>query len=123
MVSDEASRAHDPAEPRTPVQVNAPAVSHLFESLDEGCFAIDASGRCTYANLRAANALGQPRNALLGRVLWERLPAASAERLRAQVQTAQRTARLVEFTGSIAGAALYAVRIHPTDNGCFVYLR
>ncbi|HZQ35752.1 MAG TPA: PAS domain-containing protein, partial [Dehalococcoidia bacterium] len=123
MVGDEAARAHELAEPQAAAQSGVPAVSHLFESLDEGCFSIDASGRFTYVNLLAAHALGQTRNALLGRVFWERLPEPSAERLRQQVQAAAHSGRVVEFTGPIAGSAQYAVRIRPTDNGCFVYLR
>ncbi len=99
-----------------------PAVSYLLESLDEACFAVDASGRFTYVNLLASHALGQTRKALLGRVLWNELPAAAAELLRRHAQQALTAGSIVEFEGVLAGSAVRRVRIRPTGDGFFVYL-
>ncbi len=123
MVSDEAPRPREPADRSLPARLAAPAVSHLFESLDEGCFAIDASGRFTYVNLLAAHAFGQQPGDLLGRVVWERLPEESVAALRPQVEAATASGQPVECVGAFAGATRYAIRIRPTGNGSFVYLR
>jgi PAS domain S-box-containing protein len=46
----------------------------LLERLSDAFFSLDAQGRFTYVNLRAAEILARPRAALIGRCIWSEFP-------------------------------------------------
>ncbi|MFJ6894474.1 SpoIIE family protein phosphatase [Streptomyces hokutonensis] len=52
----------------------APVADSAADLLPDGVFCLDRLGLVTYANPRAAQLLGSPREELLGRPLWEGVP-------------------------------------------------
>src|SRR5260370_7327445 len=65
---------------------SAEQMSDILESISEGFCAFDREWKCTYVNAKAAALVRTPREQLLGKELWELLPAELNARMRAPLQ-------------------------------------
>jgi PAS domain S-box-containing protein len=98
----------------------------ILESIDLGFYAVDRAWRLTYVNRHAERLWGEPREALLGRVLWDLFPGAGAEaseghRLHQRAARERRPAR-GRFLCAALGAWVEA-SVHPGPDGLSVYFR
>ncbi len=65
---------------------SAEQMSDILESISEGFCAFDREWKCTYVNAKAAALVRTPREQLLGKELWDLLPAELNARMRAPLQ-------------------------------------
>jgi PAS domain S-box-containing protein len=101
-----------------------PRLEQWLEVVPDGVLALDDAGRPLYVNAGAERILGQGRQALLGRCLWELLPALEHSEFGRACQRARasRVPSTVEEYLDALGAWVEA-RVHPTPSGLLVLLR
>jgi PAS domain S-box-containing protein len=102
------------------VQARARAADHarLLDSMSDAFAAFDDEWRYTYVN-RAAEALhGRPREAVLGRTVWECFPELRTNNTWEHALTAQREQRLVEYVTYIESVGKWVrARNYPLPGG------
>ncbi|MEO8056696.1 MAG: PAS domain S-box protein [Burkholderiales bacterium] len=99
-------------------------LGNTLEGLIEGFCTIDREWRLTYVNRQAERLLGRPRVELLGRTVWERMPALVGTAFEAALRRALEHDEVVEIVEFLATRRRwYEVRIHPSRSGIAVYLR
>lgn len=85
-------------------------VVSILENMREAFCSVDHDWRITFVNRSAEKCLGHPRAALIGRSLWEMLPASAGSPGEAQLRLAMREGKPVEFeTNSFVNGAWHAV--------------
>lgn len=96
----------------------------LLESITDAFYALDAHYRFTYINQRALDHFGKAREEMLGRSIWEVLPALAGSPQQEQYERALRTqvSAAIECPSLITGHWL-DVRIYPAADGLAVYFR
>jgi PAS domain S-box-containing protein len=94
----------------------------LLDSITDAFYALDAQFRFTYLNRRALEHFGRPREALLGRVMWDVIPMARGTLFEHEYKRALREQSSVAFeTASVISDLWVAVRAYPTPDGIAVY--
>ena len=98
-------------------------VSDVLESMSAAFYALDRSWRFTYVNAEAERLLGRPREELLGRVLWDVFPAASASAFETQYRRAVETGEPAVFEAYYPAPLdrWYELRAWPGPHGLSVY--
>lgn len=97
-------------------------VTNILESITDAFFAIDREWRFTYVNREAERLLQRPRDALLGRTLWDEFSGAlgsAFEREYRRAMAQQTTARFEEYYPPLD--TWFDVRAFPTAEGLSVY--
>jgi PAS domain S-box-containing protein len=99
-------------------------VTAALETMTDGLFTIDRRGRVTYLNPAAARLWRQPREAVLGRPLWEIFPDAVGTSLFSESQRAMERGISVEYESFYAPLGAWLnVRVFPAAEGLSVHLR
>jgi PAS domain S-box-containing protein len=98
-------------------------MSAYVEGMPDAFLSLDAGFRVRHANRAAEKLLGQSRDELRGRVLWDAYVEDPESTLRRQLQRALSTGRTVEFEESLVTHQLHVrVTAVPTPGGVLVYL-
>jgi PAS domain S-box-containing protein len=96
----------------------------LLDSMTDAFAAFDDHWRYTYVNRQAEVVLGHPREALLGRVVWEVFPEAREGMAWDSAVTAKREQRLVEYEFYLAPVGKWILaRNHPIPGGVSAVFR
>lgn len=96
----------------------------ILESITDAFFALDHDWRFTYVNQEAERLLGRPREALLGRNIWEEFAEAVGSTFYREYHRAireQTTVQFEEFYPPLAG--WFEVQAYPSTDGLSVYFR
>ena len=97
-------------------------VTRILESITEAFFALDRDWRFTYLNGEAEKLLHRPREALLGKGIWEEFPEAVGSTFYEQYHRAARERRTVQFEEYYPPLeAWFEVRAFPSEEGLSVY--
>ena len=101
-------------------------VTRILESITDGFLVLDSSWRFTYVNRKAEEMLqplGKSRQDLLGRDLWEELPALAGtdfERAYRRAMSEQVTVEAEAYYPPLS--AFFAVRAYPSADGLSIYI-
>ena len=99
-------------------------IETILESIADGFVALDESFRHTWVNHRAEEFLGQPREAILGRSVYELLPGLSGSTLEARMRKALEEQAPQHFEAPAAGrGGWYELHVYPAGGGLSVYFR
>ncbi|WP_370664087.1 hybrid sensor histidine kinase/response regulator [Massilia rubra] len=102
-------------------------MENMLESLTDGFCAVDRSWRITYINARALQLLsarGKPREALLGRVIWDEFPELRDSGVEAQYRRAMDSQETVSFEFFYTSlGSWFDLRAYPSDDGLTVYFQ
>jgi len=96
----------------------------ILESVRDGFIALDARFRFTFVNAHAAELLGRPAEALLGRKMWEVFPEAEHSFFGQMLREARAERRVVtrEDYSRVLRRWVY-VRAYPADDGLVVFVQ
>src|SRR3954471_16929648 len=98
---------------RTPFHPAHPA-ARVLEAVEDLFFTLDREWRFTYLNRRALREVGQPAEALLGRVIWEAYPQLLGTDVEAQYRRALAEQVAVRFeTRGVFSGRWYEVHAYP----------
>jgi PAS domain S-box-containing protein len=118
---DQAARAEARAQAEQRALVERAA---LLESITDAFYALDEGFRFTYLNQRALDHFGETRESLLGKALWEVLPAENRVIFRQEYERALRQQCSVAFeAGSLLTGRWVEVHAYPTPQGLAAYFR
>ena len=96
----------------------------LLESITDAFYALDSGFRFTYLNQRALDHFGACREALLGRILWDAIPATRGTIFQQEYERAVRDQCSVAFEAvSPLNKRWVEVRAYPARQGLAAYLR
>jgi PAS domain S-box-containing protein len=99
-------------------------IASILESITDSFFALDRQWRFTYLNRRAEQAIGRRREELIGKNIWEELPAFCGTPFYKEYHRAARNGAPVEFSAPIPPGALWAsVHVYPSNDGLSVYMQ
>lgn len=102
----------------------ADRVVQVLDSIADGFYALDREWRFTYINGRAEAAMGQTRDQLLGRRLWDAFPESAGGEYEWGFRRAVERGEVVEFeTRDPEREVWFAIRAYPTTEGLSVYFR
>ena len=119
MAEDEAARAQESA---ARLEHEASRIRIILESIDDGFYSLDRQWRFVYVNQRAAEAMRQPRAALIGRNLWELFPQAVGSVFQREFERAVRERKMVAIENySVLTGLWMSVRAYPTEDGLSVF--
>ena len=98
-------------------------VARVMDSMSTGFFFVDPQWRFTFVNAEAERVLGRPRDALLGRSIWEEFPAAVGSDFETHYRHAASSGEPVAFDAYYPEPleAWYEVRGWPSPDGLAVY--
>ena len=98
-------------------------VRHVLESMSAAFYSLDTAWRFTYVNAEAERLLGRPREELLGGLIWDLFPAASASAFEVEYRRAVETGQPVVFDAYYPAPldGWYELRAWPTTYGLSVY--
>ena len=100
----------------------SPDLMAAFAQMLDGFLALDRSGRVTHLNTSAARLLGSP--ALVGKILWDELPALSGSAFGQVLRTALAVRQPTSLEASFPGTERwYDCRVSPNAAGLSVFLR
>lgn len=112
----------DPVDASRGAYPQSPA--RILDRIDEGIFAVDTDWEFTFANDCFEGLVGHGADELVGRTLWEVLPAAIGETVRERYQRAMREGETVTFERFCEPFdAWFVVRAFSDDAGLSVHLR
>jgi PAS domain S-box-containing protein len=93
-------------------------MENVLESITEGFVAVDAHWRFTYVNAAAEKMYSMPRQALLGRELWEVFPELAGSPFEASYRRAMSQRARIDIEGSYDGIdGWFDVHVYPIDGG------
>jgi PAS domain S-box-containing protein len=96
----------------------------LLESITDAFYALDDAFRFTYLNQRALDYFGEPRESLLGKALWDVVPAENRAIFQQEYERAVRLQCSVAFeAGSPLSGRWVEVRAYPAAQGLAAYFR
>jgi PAS domain S-box-containing protein len=96
----------------------------LLESITDPFYALDQDFRFTYINQRAVDYFQRPREALLGRSLWELFPETAGSRFEIEYRRALLQRRPCEFEAlSPISQRWIEVHVYPTPRGVAINFR
>lgn len=97
-------------------------LSDTLESIPEAFVALDRNWCFTYVNARAEDLLGQPREMLLGRNVWQSLPEADGSIFQHEFQEAMASQQAAHFSAFYAPKGAWVeVDAYPSTQGLSVY--
>lgn len=109
---------------RTSLLKSTEQIRNILESISEGFCAFDREWRCTYVNDKAVALSRIPREQLLGKKLWELVPAGMSARVRAEVHRAMAGNTPAQFEQYYAPFdAWFEINAYPTREGLAVFGR
>ena len=96
----------------------------ILESISDGFFSLDRQFRVTFVNETGARAIGQTRESMLGRVLWEIFPEAVGSDFERAYRKAM-TERVTATTESVYPPlnAWFEAHAYPSEDGISVFFR
>ena len=96
----------------------------ILESISDGFFSLDRQFRVTFINERGAKAIGQARETMLGRILWDVFPEAVGSDFEGAYQKAmtERVTKTVEAFYPPLNA-WFEARAYPSDEGISVFFK
>jgi PAS domain S-box-containing protein len=104
-------------------ELNSRLITTL-ESITDAFFTVDRSWRFIYVNHVAEKLLGRPREALLGKVVWEQFPQSVGSRFHIEYERAMAEAVPVSFEEFSTGLSRwFEVAAYPSVQGLAVYFR
>jgi diguanylate cyclase (GGDEF)-like protein/PAS domain S-box-containing protein len=93
-----------------------------LENMGDGFYTLDTSWRFTYLNKEAERILRRPREALLGKNVWEAYPAAVGTRIELEYRGVMERRQHVAFEVFYEPMQAWKeLRVFPTDEGIAVY--
>ena len=102
-------------------------VTEVLDSLSDATSAFDREWRFTYLNPQAAALLrlqGKNPDAILGRILWDEIPALVGTKFQTEAMRAVAERRMVEFEENFPPLDLwFELRVFPTSEGVVTYMR
>lgn len=118
------SMAQSLKDSRTALLASTERMSDILESLSEGFCAFDHQWKCTYANTRAATLSRTSREYLLGRTIWELLPADLSANVRGLIEQAFLQRVPAQFEQYYAPFdSWFEINAYPTRDGVAVFGR
>jgi PAS domain S-box-containing protein len=107
----------------TEVHEGEARVARVLEAMSTAFYSLDENWCFSYVNAEAERLLGQPREALLGRNIWELFPAAVDSDFERSYRTAVETGEAVSFEAYYPQPldGWYELRAHPMPEGLSVY--
>lgn len=99
-------------------------ITDILSSITDAFFALDKEWRFTYVNSTAEQVLGKPKEALIGKVIWEELPRVKDTRVSIEYERAVReqvSVMVEEYYPFME--AWYETRAYPRKDGLSVYIR
>ena len=116
---EEAARAQESA---ARAEIESQRIIRILESVGEGFYSLDRDWRLVYVNRRAAEAMKRPREALVGRNLWQLFPQLRGSVFERGFERAVRERRAVTMEEhSLVNESWFSVRAYPTDEGLSVF--
>jgi diguanylate cyclase (GGDEF)-like protein/PAS domain S-box-containing protein len=107
---------------QTEVQRSKNQMSAMLESIGDAFFAVDRDWRITYVNRKTASFVGIERDAMLGKVIWEAVPALRSSVISARYEEAMTTRKPLSFEERWEPSnAWVEVRVYPHEDGIAVY--
>jgi diguanylate cyclase (GGDEF)-like protein/PAS domain S-box-containing protein len=104
------------------LQKSKDQLSTMLESIGDAFFALDNEWRVTYVNTRTAAFVGKRKEDLIGKIVWESVPAFQSSSVLPYYQKAMETRTKVFFEGYWEPTQSWAdVRIYPNDEGLAVF--
>lgn len=99
-------------------------LTETLDGISDAFVAFDRDWRFTYVNRRAEELAGMPKEAMLGRVVWDAYPAILGTELECQYRRvmAERAPAQFEMPG-LNGGRWYGISIYPSAEGISVYSR
>ncbi|WP_418137911.1 PAS domain S-box protein [Agrobacterium sp. El2ro-1b] len=95
-----------------------------MENISDAFFQLDAQWRFTYLNHQAERLLERPRSTLLGQLIWDEFPEASAGAIRQHYERAVRDGKTADFEVFYESLdAWFSVTAYPGPAGLTVYFR
>jgi PAS domain S-box-containing protein len=111
-------------ESRLELLKSAEQMSNILESISEGFCAFDHQWKCTYINARAAALIRTPREQLLGKGLWDLLPAELSAKVRGPLQRTLTDNVPTQFEDYYPPFdAWFEINAYPTRDGIAVFGR
>lgn len=100
-------------------------LTQVVESISDAFYAVDADWRLTYLNRRTEQLWGRPREALLGRTLWELFPSYGENRGVAALRAAmtRRTPARFEVYSTVLGRWVETSAYPSADGGLSVFFQ
>jgi len=99
-------------------------IKRILESITDMYLSLDSEGRVIDINSKAQAFMNEPREALIGKVLWEVLPYVKTNsQLPLQRALAERTPVHFEAESTMAPGRWSEVHAYPTETGLEVYFR
>src|SRR3954453_16814641 len=109
---------------RAALQESARTMTNILEKTTDGVFAVDSDWNFTYVNAEAENMLGQKREALLGRRIWDQFPALVGSIFQENFEKVMAEHLAIEFEAVDAtGKIWYDVHAYPSNGGVSVFFR
>ena len=97
-------------------------VGNVLEHISDGLCTIDRDWRFAFVNREAERQVGRPRDALLGRVIWDVYPELLGTIFETSYRRAMATGETVEFEAWFEPlASWFTVRAYPAPQGLAVY--
>ena len=98
--------------------------AEILERISDGFMALDADWRFTYVNAAAERSLMMGRNELLGRVIWDAIPATASHETAVRFREAMSTQKPLSYeTYSKLRDSWYGSRLYPAPSGLSAYFR
>src|SRR4051812_38707530 len=99
--------------------------ARLLDRLGEGFYLVDRDWRYIFINRAAEAIYGQPRSAMLGRVIWDVFPWSAGTALKARYEEAMTTRRPMSFEDASVGIPGRRIEFNlfPWDDGLGVSFR
>jgi diguanylate cyclase (GGDEF)-like protein/PAS domain S-box-containing protein len=108
----------------TAAQRDAQRVLENLEMMSDGYLTLDDEWRITYVNQAGEVFLGQPRDEMLGRVLWETFPESIGSVFDVNYRQAVATGQPTEFEAYYPPhEAWYEIRAYPNEGTLAIYFR
>jgi PAS domain S-box-containing protein len=95
--------------------------NQILESITDAFFALDREWRFTYLNSAAEHQMARPRSDLIGKVIWDELPAFADGAFRQQIERVVRDDCKVSFEHLLPTGALLSLNAYPSTEGVAVY--
>lgn len=98
--------------------------TRMFERITDAFLALDAEGRCVYANQHAADMLGRPAVGLIGQNIWHVFSDDARSRLRTACEQAiadQQSAQVEEYYSPLK--RWLESRLYPSPQGLTIYFQ
>jgi diguanylate cyclase (GGDEF)-like protein/PAS domain S-box-containing protein len=106
------------------LQRSSEQVTEILESISDTFFSLDSEWRFTYLNASAEQLLGQPREALLGCVVWEAFPEMVETVFCQQAHEAVTNGEPASFEEYyLPQDTWFEVHMYPAQGGLSIYLR